>query len=100
MKLHWTKSARSDAAEAIEYIAQDNPPAAARWWSALKKQLTVIQRFPQSGHVVPEYDLAEIRELRHQSWRVVYQLRDDRIVLLRVLHGARRTALQPAAEEE
>jgi len=48
-----------------------------------------LQEFPESGRVVPEYEAKQVRELIGGSYRIWYRLRDDRVEILAILHGAR-----------
>ena len=44
---------------------------------------------PRIGRVVPEYADADLRERVYQNYRVVYELRANRIEIVAVVHGAR-----------
>lgn len=40
--------------------------------------------------MVPEYEVQAVREIIEGSYRIWYRIRDERIEVLAVLHGARR----------
>lgn len=44
---------------------------------------------PLAGRVVPELGDAQVRERFLYSYRVIYEVRDERIEVLAVLHGRR-----------
>lgn len=46
--------------------------------------------FPSSGRAVPEIGRDDIRETLLEDYRVVYQIRDDRIIVLTVFEGHMR----------
>jgi plasmid stabilization system protein ParE len=47
--------------------------------------------FPDSGRSVPEFPRADVREIIHRPYRIVYRLADaDHIDILTVHHAARR----------
>jgi plasmid stabilization system protein ParE len=43
--------------------------------------------FPNSGRAVPEIGRDDIREIILDGYRIVYQIRDDRVVVLTFLEG-------------
>lgn len=45
--------------------------------------------FPENGRVVPEFDLAQLREIIHAPFRVVCQLDDERVRVVRVWRSER-----------
>jgi plasmid stabilization system protein ParE len=45
-----------------------------------------LAEFPESGRVVPELDETDIRESFVYSYRLVYQIFPDHVVMLTVLH--------------
>lgn len=48
-----------------------------------------LEKFPQSGRVVPEIGDDCIREVFEGSYRMMYQIEDTHILMLRVIHFAR-----------
>ncbi|MBK7309461.1 MAG: type II toxin-antitoxin system RelE/ParE family toxin [Sphingobacteriaceae bacterium] len=46
--------------------------------------------FPQSGRMVPEKNLAEIRELIEGNYRIFYRLGKGKITILRIHNAARK----------
>jgi len=49
-----------------------------------------LERFPESGCVVPELDDPTTREIIAGSYRVMYDTSGDVVRILGVLHGARQ----------
>ncbi len=47
-------------------------------------------RHPQSGRMVPEYEDQQLRELIVFPYRMVYRVRQDRLDIIAVFHGAQR----------
>jgi plasmid stabilization system protein ParE len=41
------------------------------------------------GHVVPEYNSPSIRQILEGNYRIIHRVRQDRIEVLAVIHGAR-----------
>jgi len=48
-----------------------------------------IIEFPEAGHLVPEFERNDIREIYVHSYRVIYQIHSEEIRLLTIIHGAR-----------
>ena len=85
----WTESASDDLAEIASYIAKDSESYAAtvvRDLIAAARSLTILG---ERGRVVREYREPTIRQLLVRDYRVVYQLSDSVIHVLRRIHGAR-----------
>ena len=45
---------------------------------------------PQPGRVVPEVGDESVRELFVKSYRLIYEIRREHVVILALIHGARR----------
>jgi toxin ParE1/3/4 len=52
-------------------------------------RVQVLQRFSRSGRKVPEFDDENIRELLAYSYRVIYRLEAEEVVIAAVVHGKR-----------
>ncbi len=88
-----SRTAETDLAEIVEYIARDNPAAAARFGHELVRHTRKLEHFPQIGRVVPEFRVNTLRELIHSSYRIVYQINEQQkiIEVARFWHAARGT---------
>ena len=87
MKLFWTETAKQDLIAIRQYISVDNPAAAKRWIDRLRQRVRNSLHVPLSGRMVPELAREDIRELIEGNYRIVYQVLDDRIVVLTVFEG-------------
>ena len=94
MTVTWSPLAEQRAREAVDYIAQDRPDAAATWLEALLEQVGKLDRFPRRGRVVPEIGRPAYREILHAPYRVIYRVDAARVVILTLRHG--RRAWDPA----
>ena len=50
-----------------------------------------LTELAEMGRIVPEFADQSIRELLVGPYRLVYEISDDRIFVLALIHGARRT---------
>ncbi len=85
MKLSFAPSAVRDLRRHRQFIAKDNPPAAARISQQLKKQITVLLAHPKMGRTVEE--LPNVREIILRDDVCRYLLQYKTIKVLRIWHG-------------
>jgi toxin ParE1/3/4 len=84
-------AARADIRSTHEYIAGDNPRAADRWLAQVERMILRLETFPFAHEVVPEAADLGI-DYRHNvfgNYRIIYRVESDRVIVLRVIHGAR-----------
>ena len=87
MRLFWTETAKQDLQAIRRYIATDNPTTAKRWVERLKTRARSALLTPLAGRKVPELLREDIRELIEGNYRIVYQVFEDRLVVLTVFEG-------------
>jgi len=49
----------------------------------------MLSQFPRSGRKVPEFDDDDIRELLAYSYRIIYRIEEDNVIISTVIHGKR-----------
>ena len=78
-------------AEIWEYIAQDKSDAATAFLLRLEEQIRTLERFPERAPLAPENELlgTAYRHLLHGNYRTIFKIVGSRVIILRVLHGAR-----------
>ena len=87
----WTEPAWHDLETAADFIAKDSESYAAAFVQEVKESLTSLTQFAERGRMVPEFGDQRIRELLVTPYRLVYEVSDDRVLVLALIHGARRT---------
>ena len=88
MKLVWTASAKRDLGEIVTYIWFDNPTAAKRIRQRIEKTTRYLKSQPFMGRIG---ELPGTREaFPHPSYRIVYEVMDGTVLILRVVHTARQ----------
>lgn len=87
--LRWTERAAADLMAIGEYIAADNPTAARAWLEKLRQRAVNASKMPRTGRVVPEIARDDVREVSQRTYRIVYRVVDDGIVVLTVFEGHR-----------
>ena len=89
MKVVWAPLAEKRALEAVNYIASENPGAAAKWLDRLLERVGALDRFAKRGREVPELAVPNYREILHAPYRVVYRLDRTQVVILTLRHQRR-----------
>ncbi|MBV5350230.1 type II toxin-antitoxin system RelE/ParE family toxin [bacterium] len=90
MSLHWTAESLERLAEIEDFIARDSPERAVRFIELIIDHATeLLPNNPQAGRVVPEIARPDIRELIFKGYRIVYQVKPDKIEILSVFEGHR-----------
>jgi toxin ParE1/3/4 len=86
-----TPSAEADIAEIWDYVAQDSPANAKAFVLALEAQIASLEKFPDRCARIPENEIlgASYRHLIHGPYRTIFRIAGSRVVILRVIHGAR-----------
>lgn len=93
MRVQWTPEAFQDRLEIWDYLFERNPGAAARMDTLFSKAAERLASHPELGK--PGL-IAGTRELfPHENYRLVYELAEDAVWVLAVVHVAR---LWPPAE--
>ena len=83
--------AEEDLAEAITFIAADNPAAAQALADKMEKSLAALARHPAMGMVPADPDLMQLgyRYLIIENYLVFYVVETRAVIIHRILHGAR-----------
>ena len=87
MKVYWASSAERDRADIVDYIAQDNPTAAADMDEVFGKAANRLAEHPLMGKQGQVPGTREI--VPHASYRLVYEVVRDQVRVLALVHTAR-----------
>ncbi|WP_437640537.1 type II toxin-antitoxin system RelE/ParE family toxin [Sorangium sp. So ce854] len=90
MPAEWSPEALADLEDICAYIARDNPEAAEDWIDKLIRKADKASANPRAGRVVPEIEDPDIREVFLKSYRLIYRVERERVIVLTVLEGHRR----------
>ena len=90
VKVKWTDFALENLIAIGDYIEKDSLFYAQRVVNQLFDSVDILENFPLSGRVVPEYNDITIRELIRGNYRIVYKLvSENDIDIVTVHHSAR-----------
>jgi addiction module RelE/StbE family toxin len=87
--VEWTDRALRDLEEIRAYIGRDDPVAADRWTSRLVDRVERAARVPLAGRVVPEFQRDDLREVSLRTYRIVYGVQTEAILVLTIFEGHR-----------
>ncbi len=88
-RIVWSRRAAQDLDSIVDYIAADSSAYAGIVLKNIVNQTRILARFPQAGRKVPEFDDENIRELIVYSYRMIYRLEHDEVLIVAVIHGKR-----------
>lgn len=88
-RLRWSKRAETDLEEIYDYIAGDDPVAAARWVEKLLERARKAAMMPFTGRVVPELKREDLREVLVRTYRIVYRITAREVQVITVFEGHR-----------
>jgi plasmid stabilization system protein ParE len=89
-----TRSALLDCQEILRwYENQGNRAAGEALVGALLDRIGQLESFPESGRIVPEFQLPELRELIEPPFRIVYRITERSLTVIRIWRGERQLVL-------
>ncbi len=83
----WTALALADLREMREYIALDTPAAARKEAEKIRSTVSRLEAFPHSGRALAK--IPGVREVIAGRYHVFYEVQENNVIVLRVLHGKR-----------
>ena len=87
--LIWTEPALADLDAIADYIALDNPAAAARFVAKVFESVERLEQFPESGKHPTELPDATHREIVVSPCRIFYRVEGETVFLLHVMRAER-----------
>ena len=87
MKVHWTDTALRHLDAIHAYIAGSSTQYADGIVDRLTRRSIQIAAFPESGRMVPEFDVDDVREVIENPYRIIYRLKQDQVDILAVFHS-------------
>ena len=88
-KVTWSPSSLRDIELIAQYISNDSPDRAALFVSRIIEITERLEQFPSSGRPIPEVDKQNYREIIYSTYRIMYKIEKDQILILNVIHSAR-----------
>lgn len=89
LEVEWSPEATEDLESIAEYIARDSEFYARAVVAEILAVSRSIREFPLIGRIVPEIGNDRIRERLLYSYRLVYRIEPQRVLVVAVIHGKR-----------
>ncbi len=88
-RLAWSPEAIEDIEAIASYIERDSLWYARAVVAKIVETAEAIPDHPELGRIVPEIDGRSIRERFVYSYRIIYRIEQERILVATVVHGSR-----------
>ena len=88
-ELVWSDEALEDISSIATYIEKDSPFYAKAVVSKFFEKAEALIDFSELGRVVPEIKEKSIREIFVYSYRLIYKVENNEILIIAVVHGKR-----------
>jgi toxin ParE1/3/4 len=89
VEIRWTIQAVDDLESIVNFISSDSVHYAKLLASDIFEAIERSAFFPESGRVVPELNMREIREILFGNYRIIYRFQKDIIEIITIYHGSR-----------
>jgi len=89
-RIIWTESAWHELDDAASYIARDSPRYAAALIDESRHAARSLRKSPRRGRIVPEFGDPAVREIFVKSYRLIYEVQEDAVIILAFIHGAQQ----------
>ena len=88
-KIVWSDPAVDDLEAAVAFIARDSEGYARSLAQLAVDAAESLESFPDRGHRLPDPTLSRFRELIVGSYRLIYLVEKERVLIVALLHGHR-----------
>ena len=85
----WGESAQAALDEVLSGIAEGSLDGAVRVLTRALEAADSLSTLAERGRIVPEIGESTLREMFVYEYRLLYRVREDRVVIRAFLHGAR-----------
>ena len=86
----FARSASGDLEDILAWYAEQSvPDVGKRLVSEIISSIERLADFPESGRIVPEFEMPWLREIIQTPFRIVYRLDEQRVRIVRVWRSER-----------
>lgn len=89
-KIVWTDQSVFDLKDIFDYISKDSRRYAEDQIKRIKSKTTILKTQPESGRIVQELGILQIRELIEGNYRIVYRLLSAELIEILTIHHSAR----------
>jgi len=87
--VEWSGPAKRDLKQIYDFIAQDSKYYAKNVVEHIVDKSESLEPFPKAGRIVPELSDPNVREIFVYSYRLIYEVKSNRVEILAIVHGRR-----------
>ena len=87
-KVNWSESAWKDLEDTLDYIAKDSPFYAAAFAQEVLEASQTLRDLSDRGRMIPEFNRTDLRELFIRRYRLMYEINQDSVFIIALIHGA------------
>ena len=85
----WADPAKTDLKAIYDFVASDSKYYAKKVIQDIIDRTNIIETYPMIGRKVPEIDDENIREIFAYSYRILYEIKSEKIYVIGIIHGRR-----------
>lgn len=85
----WSPEALDDVDSIAGYISRDSAFYARVVVEKVLEAARNLAAFPYAGRIVPEFGVELLRETFVYSYRLIYEIAENRVLVVAVIHGKR-----------
>lgn len=85
----WSQQAVADLRSIHDFITRDSRYYAKKVVHDIREKIEELNDLPKLGRIVPELNEEDVRELFLYSYRIIYEIKDEVIFVLAVVHQRR-----------
>ena len=89
MTVVWSEEATRHLETIYAYLEINSPFYASSVVNRLVQRADSLGDFPEMGHVIPEEEPRQLRQLIQSPYRIIYRISETSVEILAVVHGAR-----------
>jgi plasmid stabilization system protein ParE len=82
----WSEPAKTDLRSIHDFIAHDSRHYAKKVTQDIREKADILDQLPKLGKTVPEVRDEKVRELSLNSYRNIYEIKDQSFFVLAVVH--------------
>ena len=90
VKIVWTEQSVFDLKDIFDYISKDSRRYAENQIRRIKSKTVILKTQPESGRLIPELGIVQIRELIEGNYRIVYRLLNNELIEILTIHHSAR----------
>lgn len=85
----WSQPAKADLRSIHDFIAHDSHFYAKKVVQDIREKTDILEQLPKAGKKIPELNEDQVRELSLYSYRIIYEIKEQGIFVLAMVHKRR-----------